>query len=260
MNLNQLHSILRKLKFFKQYSKDRCFELLEHSTYQFFHQGEVIFKEGDFADKIFVILQGSVSVQQEYKGLNIYVNSRYDGDTIGEYALARGSVEKSFAKRSATCIAGESLHTLFITSDDYMEIMNKAADNENAIIAHLKEFRLFQHIQNVDLAYLANCLHVTVYAFEECILQAGLVPKGLYLIVNGRVKAVYKNKVVELPPKYFFGQKVMLGEFKPSSCQILSNAVETSIILIEPSLIGLIYKQVRDITMSILALHEKQDL
>ena len=259
-NLDQVFEILSKLKFFQQYSKEICNDLLKVATYQFFEQGEVIFKEGDFADKIFVILQGSVSVQQEYKGLNVYVNSRYDGDTIGEYAIARGNVEISFARRSATCAAGESLHTLFITADDYSEIMNKSADNESAVIKHLKSFRLFEHIPSIDLAYMANCLHVRVYNFEEVILEAGQMPKGLYLIVSGTVKLVYRKRVMELPPKYFFGQKILLGEYKSSPCQVLSNAVETSIILIEPNLFGLIYKPMRDITMSLLTRYQKQDL
>ena len=259
-NLDQVFKILSKLKFFQQYSKEICLDLLNCATYQYFEQGEVIFKEGDFADKIFVILQGSVSVQQEYKGLNVYVNSRYDGDTIGEYAIARGTVEISFAKRSATCAAGESLHSLFITADDYSGIMNKSADNESAVIKHLKSFRLFEHIPSIDLAYMANCLHVRVYSFEEVILNAGQVPKGLYLIFNGTVKLVYRKRLMELPPKYFFGQRILLGEYKASPCTVLSNAVETSIILIEPDLFGLIYKPMRDITMSLLTRYQNQDL
>lgn len=259
-NLKQVHLILKKLKFFQQYTDEICLKLLNCAFYMFFSPGQVIFKEKEYADKFYVILQGSVSVLQEYKGLDIYLNSRYDGDTIGEYALARGSIEKTEAKRSASCVAGESLHTLYINSQDYTEIMNSTADNESFVICFLRTVQLFEHIPKIDLAHMANCLHPKHYFFENQILAVGEVPKGLYIVASGRVKAIYRKKVVELPPKYFFGQNAIVGKAKASSCRVISNAVDTTIIIIEPYHIELIYKPMRQITLNLISKSLSQDL
>ena len=259
-NLFQVLLFVKKLKFFQQYSDEICLRLLNCAVYQFFSAGQIIFKENDFADKFFVILQGSVSILQEYKGLNIYLNSRYDGDTIGEYALARGSIEKKEAKRSATCMAGESLHTLCISSESYNEIMDTYADNESSVISFLISIQLFEHIPKIDLAHMANCLHPKHYSFENEILALGENPKGLYLIASGRVQAIYKKKILELPPKYYFGQTVIINGPKPSPCQVISNAVDTTIIIIEPYHMSLIYKPMREITLKLLSKSLQQDL
>lgn len=259
-NLSQVFNLVKKLKFFQQYSEEISLKLLNCAVYQFFSAGQIIFKENEFADKFFVILQGSVSILQEYKGLNIYLNSRYDGDTIGEYALARGSIEKKEAKRSATCIAGESLYTLYISSESYNEIMNTYADNESSVISFLKTIQLFEHIPKIDLAHMANCLHPKHFFFENEILALGEKPKGLYVIASGRVKAIYKNKIIELPPGFYFGQRVIVSDPKPSTCQVISNAVDTTILIIEPYHMSLIYKPMREITLKLLSKSLQQDL
>ncbi|OMJ68651.1 hypothetical protein SteCoe_33844 [Stentor coeruleus] len=259
-DLELAYKIVKRLKFFQQYTEKVCLMLLDVSEYIYFQQGQIIFREGDFADGIYVILEGSVSVQQEYKGMSFVVNSRYDGETIGEYAIARGSVDINEAKRSATCIAGEKTHMLKIISEKYAEVMNSQNDNESELLKFLKKIVFFEHIPPVDLAYLANTLHPQKYFFEHEVLGFGEIPKGLYIIMQGRLKAIYKKKEIELPPKYFFGQKILVGETEKSKCRVISNAVESLVLILQPNHFDLIYRPLREIALAKLAKHIDYDL
>lgn len=259
-DLELAYKVVKRLKFFQQYTEEICLKLLGVSQYVYYEQGQIIFREGDFADSIYVILEGSVSVQQEYKGMSFVVNSRYDGETIGEYAIARGSVDINEAKRSATCFAGETTHMLKIVSEKYAEVMNSQNENESELLKFLKQIIFFEHIPPVDLAYLANSLHPRKYFFEHEVLGLGEIPKGLYIIMQGRLKAIYKKKEIELPPKYFFGQKILIGETTKSKCRVISNAVESLVLILQPNHFDLVYRPLREIALARLAKYIDNDL
>jgi serine/threonine protein kinase len=85
-------SILRRLKFFHDFSQSEILEVLRASTWQDYSAGDEIVKEGEIDDRFYVIVSGSVVVMR-----NSQVLGQLDtGDCFGETSYVRG------AKRQAT--------------------------------------------------------------------------------------------------------------------------------------------------------------
>jgi hypothetical protein len=57
-------SLLRKLKFFHEFSHGEIWEVLRASSWQDYAAGEEIVKEGEMDDRFYIIVQGSVAVQR----------------------------------------------------------------------------------------------------------------------------------------------------------------------------------------------------
>ncbi len=93
-------SLLRKLKFFHEFSHSEIWEVLRASSWQDYADGEEIVKEGEMDDRFYIIVQGRVGVARLGKALG-YLDS---GDCFGETSYVRG------AKRTATIIASGNGH------------------------------------------------------------------------------------------------------------------------------------------------------
>jgi eukaryotic-like serine/threonine-protein kinase len=85
-------SILRRLKFYHDFSQSEILEVLRASTWQDYTEGEEIVKEGEMDDRFYVIVSGAVSVMRNNKS----VGQLDMGDCFGEASYVRG------AKRQAT--------------------------------------------------------------------------------------------------------------------------------------------------------------
>jgi eukaryotic-like serine/threonine-protein kinase len=85
-------SILRRLKFFHDFSQSEILEVLRASTWQDYTEGEEIVKEGEMDDRFYVIVSGSATVMRTNKS----VGQLDAGECFGETSYVRG------AKRQAT--------------------------------------------------------------------------------------------------------------------------------------------------------------
>jgi eukaryotic-like serine/threonine-protein kinase len=85
-------SILRRLKFFHDFSQSEILEVLRASTWQDYMADEEIVKEGEMDDRFYVIVSGSVAVMRNGQS----VGQLDSGDCFGETSYLRG------AKRQAT--------------------------------------------------------------------------------------------------------------------------------------------------------------
>jgi CRP-like cAMP-binding protein len=84
--------LLRKLKFFHEFSHAEIWEVLRASSWQDYSDGEEIVKEGEMDDRFYIIVQGKVAVERNGRALG-----HLDvGDCFGETSYVRG------AKRTAT--------------------------------------------------------------------------------------------------------------------------------------------------------------
>lgn len=73
-----------------------------------YNNGDIIIKQGDPGDCMFVIQSGKVDVFKESEGQKIYLATRNEGDFFGEMALF------SREKRSATIIANGPVKILTV--------------------------------------------------------------------------------------------------------------------------------------------------
>jgi serine/threonine protein kinase len=99
-------SILRRLKFFHDFSQSEILEVLRASTWQNYAGGDEIVKEGEMDDRFYVIVSGTAAVMRGGRGMG----SLETGDCFGETSYVRG------ARRLATIMARSDVTLMKVSS------------------------------------------------------------------------------------------------------------------------------------------------
>lgn len=92
-------------------------------------EGQVLFKGGDPADKLYVIKSGRIDMADRNTGA-VFASLK-EGDSFGEQAMLQGGI------RGATAIAGEPTVCLEITADGMREILKSASPIMTAVFEAL---------------------------------------------------------------------------------------------------------------------------
>jgi serine/threonine-protein kinase len=107
--------LLRKLRFFHEFSHSEIWEVLRASEWRNYQSGEDIIREGELDDRFYIIVAGTVSVQSGRRA----IGELSDGDCFGETSYVRG------ARRTAT-ISATSPVTLVRVSSTLLEQASSA--------------------------------------------------------------------------------------------------------------------------------------
>jgi CRP-like cAMP-binding protein len=99
-------NLLRRLKFFHDFSSSEIWEVLRAGTWQRHAPGEEIVRAGGIDDRFYVIVTGECSVLRD----GARVGRLEAGDCFGETSYLRG------AKRQAAVVAGEGVTILRVSS------------------------------------------------------------------------------------------------------------------------------------------------
>ena len=139
-NYPELIRKFSKLPFFHKFPRIIQKMLLEIAVLLTYNTEDIIIKQGDLGECMFVILSGSVNVTRqaaEFRNFNIVVNSLYDGEAFGELALLSNPKEDDI-RRTASCIAGETTTLISISKSDYRHILIDKMHND--IISRIQFF------------------------------------------------------------------------------------------------------------------------
>jgi eukaryotic-like serine/threonine-protein kinase len=103
--------LLRKLRFFHDFSHAEIWEILRASEWRDYQAGEDIIREGELDDRFYIIVSGEVSVRSGRREIGVLS----DGDCFGETSYVRG------ARRTATISATSGPVTLVRVSSTLLE-------------------------------------------------------------------------------------------------------------------------------------------
>jgi serine/threonine protein kinase len=98
--------VLRRLRFFHEFSHAEIWEVLRASTMSEYQAGEEIVKEGEMDDRFYILVAGRCTVERHGKQLG----SMESGDCFGETSYVRG------ARRTATIRAETPVAVLRVSS------------------------------------------------------------------------------------------------------------------------------------------------
>src|ERR1041384_4678716 len=98
--------VLRRLKFFHEFSHAEIWEVLRASQWQDYAPGEEIVKEGEMDDRFYIIVSGQCAVERHTHRLG----GLDTGDCFGEASYVQG------AKRTATIRAANAVTVLKVSS------------------------------------------------------------------------------------------------------------------------------------------------
>jgi len=160
-------------------------ELMLDSTVWASQPGEVIFKQNDYSNSFFLILEGNVSIQVEGKDGATGVFTMCAGDFFGEMGLLSGR------RRSATVSVGEVCVLVEIPRRSMLRLLQSA----NGVRRRLDEVSLKRIIRNTmdaslsesELEHLVQEARFKQYAVGDVIFYEGDKADGLYMIRSGSV-------------------------------------------------------------------------
>lgn len=193
-----LLSKFSKLPFFSKFPKPIQMMLLEISELVTYKTGDIIIKQGDLGECMFVILNGSVTIHRkaaEFRNFNIIVNSLYDGEAFGELSLLNNPKESDI-RRTASCVAGENTTLVSISKSNYRHIILDQMHNDIIErIQFIKDFKFFSSQPWLSLIPFASSLEAKTFRVGEVILEQGETPSGMYIIYQGQCKVYWEGYV-----------------------------------------------------------------
>src|SRR5262252_6658588 len=112
-----LESHLRGVPMFAELSPDFIEHLKENVELIRYAPGQVIVRQGDPADSLYLVRIGFVKINEEYPGGELVLAYLSRGDYFGEIGLLGGGM------RTASCIALDHVEVVKISGDDFREMV-----------------------------------------------------------------------------------------------------------------------------------------
>jgi hypothetical protein len=106
IDLQEQFAVLRRLKFFHDFSHQEIWEVLRASSWQVYAAGEEIVREGDMDDRFYILVSGICAVERNGRS----VGALDTGDCFGETSYVPG------AKRTATIRAAGAVTVLRVSA------------------------------------------------------------------------------------------------------------------------------------------------
>ena len=94
-----LDPILSKLRFFDRFSEEIRFKLYTMVSHEEFKANQILFNQGDYGDKLYIIIKGSVEVIYKLGSLELIVSSLYDGQYFGELSLMETKKNQDYSDK-----------------------------------------------------------------------------------------------------------------------------------------------------------------
>lgn len=107
-------TFLKQVKLFQEVPSEYLIHLAEVTKTKEFLKGEILVREGDEGDSLFLIEEGEIEIQKNDQTIARLGN----GECIGEMALIED------LPRSATCVAGKDTKVLSIDREDFSNLMD----------------------------------------------------------------------------------------------------------------------------------------
>ena len=112
-------SLLRHVEFFQSMDTAELELIAQQMTEMTYANGEVVVREGDPGDRMFLLMTGAMQVQVEREGKTITYGKLQAGECFGEMALIEG------APRSAMVQAEAPSMCLTLSRQDFMDLLNR---------------------------------------------------------------------------------------------------------------------------------------
>jgi Na+/H+ antiporter len=117
LQLPETAELCRRAPLFAELDEEELAELAELTVERVFNAGDVIFRQGDRGESMFIIARGAVHVVREQDGEEEVVDVLGGGDILGEMALLTGEPRNATIHAATTVTVGE------IRREDFERLM-----------------------------------------------------------------------------------------------------------------------------------------
>jgi len=229
--------------------------LVAHLALVPLHPGDVLFREGDAGDALYVVVEGELTVHSEGPP-RVEMSRLGPGSFIGEVALMTDQ------PRPATVTCTQNAELLRIDRNTLSRVLANHGDVLRAVLRFVRDrlvdrwmrtsplFRPFNDAQRIELAAKFKFLEIDS---NTVLLAAGHRPDGLYIVLAGQF-AVHRNgsAVARLGPGDLIGETALLsgGAFRSdvvargkALALLLPGAVFREVIMTHPHVLEYIGQQ-----------------
>ena len=215
-----LAEVLAQIDFLSALSAEQRLALARAASVTHYELGDGVVAEGDQTQGLLVVVQGRVRLFKEAGGKEASIGVRKSGDVLGELGALR-NVRYEFS-----CRASSATEIARIPSSAFAAVFKENAEAEDFMSSHAairaaggvvsQFFELGNAVDADELKRLVASVGIkSVAAGTEVITQDSSSDRRLYVIRQGRVRLVRREKDVEYPlatlaQGEIFGEKACL--------------------------------------------------
>src|SRR5262245_24793639 len=132
MEVDRLEPFLQSASCFALLTEPQLQRLCEQVAIRSYKLGEVVFRQGETGDRMYLVYSGKVRVLREKNGEEVPLNTLYPGEHFGELALVSGQPRSATIRAAAdstlVSLPAESLHGLLAQNADLRRYFEQYAD------------------------------------------------------------------------------------------------------------------------------------
>ncbi len=209
---------------------DKLRPLLREEQFDF---GEIIVRQGDPADAVYVIISGRArAIKMQPNGEEIALGTLRPGDIFGEAALSDGGT------RAATVRCSTGVEALRLARTDFFELAERIPDlkqhieltaRHRALQGFLYEFSNFGRLPASALRSLIAKLEPVQVEKGNLIIEEGAPAGPMYILEKGRARAFAQNNGSQKNLAFyrdgdFFGElSILNGSSRAASVEAFSD-------------------------------------
>jgi len=212
-NDSQKKTILEKMEqnfLFKNLDKEEQNTVINAFEQRIVKTGEMVIKEGDYGDCLYLIEEGTLDCTKVIKGEKTFLKKYESGDSFGELALLYN------APRAATIVALTD-STLWKLDRECFNVIVKdsAMRKRQKYEEQLKNVEILKTLDNYDIGQICDALNSEDVESGNVIIKEGEQGNKFYILNKGEASA-YKNidgkdeKVLDYKPGSYFGELALI--------------------------------------------------
>ncbi len=202
---------LPEIPLFSELNREELRQVISRITAKQVAKGNLLCKEGDHGDSIYIINSGKVGIfkYSRKKQGDILLATLAEGDFFGEFGFF------SDRKRHATVKALADLEVLEISREDFKEIAKVHPRMRDILLTFYKKRIIdtllafsppFRRLEPHQRAQLVNRFKLSRFGEDELIFNQGAPPTSFFIIKSGEIE-VFASKGT--------GPRVTLGYLRP---------------------------------------------
>ena len=217
MQAARLEKFLRNCSCFAVLTDEQLEQIVSHAQFRQFKLGEIVFRQGDTGDAMYLVYSGKVRILREENEREIPLNTLYPGEHFGELALVkrepRMATVRAAADSTLVAISGQTINRLLENEPELEQYFQQYADrlelwNFIKVVGHIGD-----DLKAAQLRKLVDQFQEAQFESGRRILAEGDVPDAFYLIRTGRVQVLQGQKVQGvLTAGDTFGGVALLGD------------------------------------------------
>jgi len=251
---------LTKVKLFEKLKQEQINKVLSRMTFEKRLQGDVICKQGDDAQRFYIIVTGRCDVIVKTEdGSDLRVNKLCPLEYFGESSLIGANM-----KRNATVIvASENLQVLCLEKSVFEELVEsgvianfafehaKQLAEARANIRHshaLQKTKMFQELSIEDTSKIIDAMEIKTYKKNENLMTQGEDAEDgsefLVMLQGTASVLVDGNEVRTFQRLDFMGEAALVNENHKRTATVTATATVTTLVLSKVSYMHLLDEEV----------------